>query len=147
MLKDRTVTANANTVILIHFYSHYFKPNNLSLLYGARLHYNEIMHIYSTYSSFKKRNTRIYFTYYICNDKNMQQTTLHCAAMPTSPSHMLCSTHIFQSATLNRFSFLFLIEWTTTILIGQAGQRIFFFFANVANPPSDSIKCNLAITQ
>ena len=48
-LKDRTVTANANTVILIHFYSHYFKPNNLSLLYGARLHYNEIMHIYSTY--------------------------------------------------------------------------------------------------
>ena len=91
-LKDRTVTANANTVILIHFYSHYFEPNNLSLLYGARLHYNEIMHIYSTYSSFKKRNTRIYFIYYICNVRNMQQMTLHRAAKPTSSSHMLCST-------------------------------------------------------
>ena len=73
--------------------------------------------------------------------------TLHCAAMPTSPSHMLCSTYIFQSATLNRFSFLFLIEWTTLIFIGQAGQIKFFFFADVANPPSDSIKCKLAITQ
>ena len=107
-LKDRTVTANANTVILIHFYSHYFKPNNLSLLYGARLHYNEIMHIYSTYSSFKKRNKRIYFIYYICNVRNMQQMTLHRAAKPTSSSHMLCSTYTFLPVGhSNRFSFRF----------------------------------------
>ena len=65
-LKDRTVTANANTVILIHFYSHYFEPNNLSLLYGARLHYNEIMHIYSTYSSFKKtQQTHLLYILYM----------------------------------------------------------------------------------
>ena len=32
-LKDRTVTANANTVIFIHFYSHYFEPNNLSFYF------------------------------------------------------------------------------------------------------------------
>ena len=37
-LRTELLNANANTVILIHFYSHYFEPNTLSLLYGARLH-------------------------------------------------------------------------------------------------------------
>ena len=64
-LKDRTVTANANTVILIHFYSHYFEPNNLSLLYGARLHYNEIMHIYSTYFDLQTQHTHLLYILYM----------------------------------------------------------------------------------
>ena len=108
-LKDRTVTANANTVILIHFYSHYFKPNNLSLLYGARLHYNEIMHIYSTYFWFKNATHAstlhtIYAMIKTCNKRP-------CTAQQNPPHLHICYVAHTTSSRPLKPVFLPIFDW------------------------------------